>query len=75
MIRMTEPQDVTLLAPGPEDALTFITSYHLRLGPRSPQGYLVRALPLGPSHTVEKTASSMAAVHRKYPAWGRRCSL
>jgi sortase (surface protein transpeptidase) len=65
MIRVTEPQDVTLLSATAEDALTLITCHTSGRGPRFPQRYLVRALTLGPNHTVEKSTSSMAAVHRK----------
>jgi sortase A len=50
MIRVVDPEDVTLLAPTPEDALTLITCYPFGRGPRSPQRYLVRASPTGPSH-------------------------
>jgi sortase (surface protein transpeptidase) len=36
---------VALLAPTSEDALTLITCYPFGRGPRSPQRYVVRALP------------------------------
>lgn len=46
-IRVVDPQDVTLLAPTSEDALTLITCYPFGRGPGSPQRYLVRASPIG----------------------------
>jgi sortase A len=49
MIRIVDPQDVALLAPTPGDALTLITCYPFGRGPRSPQRFVVLALPLGPS--------------------------
>ena len=50
MIRVVNPQDVTLLAPTPGDALTLITCYPFGRSPRSRQRYVVRASPVGPSH-------------------------
>jgi sortase A len=47
VIRVVDPQDVTLLAPTSEDALTLITCYPFGRSPGSPQRYLVRASPLG----------------------------
>ncbi len=49
MIRIVEPPDVALLAPTSEDALTLVTCYPFGRSPRSPQRYVVRASPLGPS--------------------------
>jgi sortase A len=46
LIRIAEPQDVDLLAPTSEDALTLITCYPFGRGPRSPQRYIVRASPV-----------------------------
>ena len=46
LIRIVEPQDVDLLAPTSEDALTLITCYPFGRGPRSPQRYIVRASPV-----------------------------
>ena len=45
-IRVVDPQDVTLLAPTSDDVLTLITCYPFGYGPRSPQRFIVRALPL-----------------------------
>jgi len=45
LIRVVEPQDVTLLAPTSEDALTLITCYPFGSSPRSPQRFVVRAFP------------------------------
>jgi sortase A len=47
LIRVVEPQDVGLLAPTSEDALTLITCYPFGRGPGSPQRYIVRAYPVG----------------------------
>jgi sortase A len=49
MIRVVQPQDVGLLELTSEDALTLITCYPFGRGPFSPQRYIVRALPSGPS--------------------------
>ena len=43
IIRVTEPQDVTLLAPTADDALTLVTCYPFGSSPYSPQRYMVRA--------------------------------
>lgn len=45
-IRIVDPQDVTLLEPTSADALTLITCYPFGYDPRSPQRFIVRALPL-----------------------------
>ena len=45
-IRVVEPQDVSLLAPTYNDALTLITCYPFGRSPRSPQRFVVRATPL-----------------------------
>ena len=52
-ISVVEPQDTTLLAPTPEDELTLITCYPFGRGPRSPQRYIVRALPAGNGQNLE----------------------
>ncbi len=49
MLQVVEPQDTSLLAPTSEDALTLITCYPFGSSPRSPQRYVVRAMPTGPS--------------------------
>ncbi len=49
MIRVVDPQDVGLLAPTSEDTLTLITCYPFGRGPRSPQRFIVRACPVGPT--------------------------
>ena len=43
IIRVTEPQDVTLLAPTADDALTLVTCYPFGSSPYSPSRYIVRA--------------------------------
>ncbi len=49
VIRVVDPQDVNLLAPTAEDALTLITCYPFGYGPRSPQRFIVRAIPFDPA--------------------------
>lgn len=49
-IRIVDPQDVTLLAPTPDDALTLVTCYPFGRSPSSPQRFVVRASPVGASH-------------------------
>ena len=44
-IRVVDPQDVTLLAPTSQDALTLITCYPFGRSPYSPQRFIVRAVP------------------------------
>jgi sortase A len=51
-IRVVQPQDIGLLEPTSEDALTLITCYPFGRGPHSPQRYIVRALPSGPIRPV-----------------------
>ncbi len=46
VIRVVDPENVTLLAPTADDALTLITCYPFGRSPRSPQRFVVRALPL-----------------------------
>jgi sortase A len=50
IIRVVQPQDVGLLQPTSEEALTLITCYPFGRGPTSPQRYVVQALPSGPRH-------------------------
>jgi len=45
-ITIVAPEDVSLLTPTSGDALTLITCYPFGRSPRSPQRYIVRALPL-----------------------------
>jgi sortase A len=45
-ISIVAPEDVSLLAPTSADALTLVTCYPFGRSPRSPQRYVVRALPL-----------------------------
>ena len=56
LIQVVEPQDVTLLAPTSEDALTLITCYPFGSSPRSPLRYVVRASPIGPSRPAENAS-------------------
>lgn len=59
-IRVVTPEDVTLLAPTPEDTLTLVTCYPFGRSPRSPLRYMIRASPLGPSRGSQKTRRSEA---------------
>ena len=45
-IRVTKPEDVSLLTPTAEDALTLITCYPFGSSPRSPLRFVVRAIPI-----------------------------
>jgi sortase A len=47
VIQVVQPQDVSLLGPTDEDALTLITCYPFGRSPRSPQRFVVRAYPAG----------------------------
>jgi sortase A len=44
-IHIVKPDDVELLAPTADDALTLITCFPFGPSPRSPQRYVVRAVP------------------------------
>ena len=48
IMRVVAPEDVSLLAPTSDDALTLVTCYPFGRAPRSPQRYIVRASPVGP---------------------------
>jgi sortase A len=48
VIQVVEPEDVSLLGPTDEDALTLITCYPFGRSPRSPRRFMVRAYPAGP---------------------------
>lgn len=47
MIRVTTPQDLSLLLPTMQDSLTLITCYPFGRSPNSPQRFFVRASPVG----------------------------
>jgi len=51
-IRVVAPEAVGQLAPTSDDALTLVTCYPFGRSPRSPQRYIVRALPVGPSRST-----------------------
>ena len=51
-IRVVAPEDVGQLAPTSDDALTLVTCFPFGRSPRSPQRYIVRALPVGPSRST-----------------------
>jgi len=56
-IQVVEPQDVTLLAPTSQDALTLITCYPFGRSPRSPQRFIVRALPVEENDVAQNNDS------------------
>jgi len=70
LIQVVEPQNLALLEPTPDDALTLITCYPFGSSPHSPLRFIVRATPLGPSRPTEDTvtvnarssASSISAI-------------
>jgi sortase A len=57
MIRVVDPQDVTLLAPTSDDALTLVTCYPFGYGPHSPLRFIVRATPRGASRIVANSVA------------------
>jgi sortase A len=57
-IRVVEPQNVSLLAPTYNDALTLITCYPFGRNPRSPQRFVVRAAPLEQNNLAASTGLS-----------------
>ena len=44
-MRVVDPQELNMLAPTPDDALTLLTCYPFGSSPRSPLRYVVRAVP------------------------------
>ena len=60
-IRVVAPEDVSLLAPTSNDALTLITCYPFGRSPRSSERFIVRALPVSPSRLAQ--ASGAAPEH------------
>lgn len=62
MIRVMDPQDVTFLRPTSENVLTLVTCYPFGYGARSPQRFIVRALPLGPSRALNDSAARSPAL-------------
>jgi sortase A len=57
-IRVVDPQDVTLLAPTADDALTLITCYPFGHSPRSPQRFIVRAVPVDADQIARNNESA-----------------
>jgi len=57
-IRVVDPQDVALLAPTSEDALTLITCYPFGHGLGSPQRFIVRATPLEENRVARNNGST-----------------
>lgn len=76
LIQVVEPQDVTLLAPTSQDALTLVTCYPFGSSPRSPLRYMVRASPMGPSRLAERSTARASKSEQPatqvagYPAGG-----
>jgi sortase A len=64
-IRIVDPQDVTLLAPTSEDALTLITCYPFGSSPYSPQRFMVRAYPVGASRPAETESANSSEMAKK----------
>ena len=52
-LRVVTPEDRSLLAPTSDDVLTLITCYPFGRSPRSPERYIVRASPVGPSVSAQ----------------------
>ena len=67
-IRVVLPEDVTLLRPTSDDALTLITCYPFGRSPKSPQRFIVRASPTGPSRPAEVSVAAVqtATVHGRH---------
>jgi sortase A len=61
MTRVVEPEDVSLLAPTPEETLTLLTCYPFGRSPRSPQRFIVRAMPVENNTGKQVSASSPAS--------------
>ena len=59
-IRIVFPEDLSLLAPTSQDALTLVTCYPFGRSPRSPQRFMVRASPAGPSRLAQAGNQSVA---------------
>jgi sortase A len=60
-IRVVAPEEVGQLAPTSDDALTLVTCYPFGRSPRSPQRFMVRALPASPSRSAQ--TSTVAPDH------------
>ena len=60
-IRVVAPEDVSLLAPTSDDALTLVTCYPFGRSPRSPERFIVRAVPV--SHSRLAQASGAVPEH------------
>lgn len=56
-VRVVDPDDLALLAETSDDALTLITCYPFSNSPISPQRFVVRAAPLGPSRAAATEGS------------------
>jgi sortase A len=65
LIRVVDPHDLALLAPTTEDALTLITCYPFGHSAHSPQRFVVRASPLGPSRLAARSSGSSYQIGRR----------
>lgn len=65
-IHIVLPEEVGLLAPTSEDALTLITCYPFGHSPRSPQRYVVRALPTNSSHATGDAVTAIRTLPSKF---------
>jgi sortase A len=57
-IRVVLPEDVSLLVPTSDDALTLITCYPFGHSPHSPQRFIVRTSPAGPSRSAQISSAT-----------------
>jgi sortase A len=62
MVSVVGPEDTSLLAPTPDDALTLITCYPFGRGPRSPQRFIVRASPVETGRPVQRLGSGVSLI-------------
>jgi sortase A len=60
-IHVVLPEDVSLLMPTSDDTLTLVTCYPFGHSPKSPQRFVVRALPTGPTRPAEVSAAVQSA--------------
>jgi sortase A len=56
-VQIVKPEDVSLLTPTADDALTLVTCYPFGRGPHSPLRYVVRARPRGEAQGAALSAS------------------
>jgi len=59
LLRVANPENLSLLAPTSEDALTLVTCYPFGHGPSSPLRYLIRAYPIEDARSVPAQRSAL----------------